>query len=74
MKTKKHKVVFSKNGEIVKTTPKNWARSNQHCFPTYHFTNNTNDIPITDVIVRYLNRELGFTSRVSGDFVITEKL
>lgn len=73
MKNKKHVVIYHNNSQRVKTTPKDWARDNKNCFPNYGFTNNTNDIPITHEIVRYLIQECKFTSIVEGNFVITER-
>jgi pectate lyase len=42
-KNKKHFVIYNNNGVISATTPKDWARANQHLFPnsTFQGSNNT---------------------------------
>lgn len=56
---KKHFIIYNNNGVISSTTPKDWARANQNCFPNRDFSDSDNT-PTVDEIEKYLTQQRGF--------------
>ncbi len=65
---KKHFILFNNNGIISATTPKDWARANQHFFPNYNFTNSDNT-PTVNIIEQYLINNLAY-HKVDNDEIV----
>jgi len=66
---KKHLIIFNNNGIIALTTPKDWARGNQQCFPDYNFSDSENT-PTVDLIEKFLMEEMNFTKITDENVVI----
>jgi hypothetical protein len=67
-KYKKHFVLYNNGGVISATTPKDWARANQHLFNGYDFSDSANT-PVVDLIENVL-ANLGFNEVNNGEVVI----
>ncbi len=65
---KKHFIIFNNGGVISSTTPKDWARAHQECFPTKDFSDSDNT-PTVEEIENYLSKELNF-KRLSNDELV----
>ncbi|MBA4852263.1 hypothetical protein [Emticicia sp. BO119] len=59
----KHVLKYFVNGEEIITTPKDWARANKHYFRSFGFKNNSDDIPTTNEIVRFLINNFNFIQK-----------
>jgi hypothetical protein len=70
---REHFLIYLINEILQQTTPKDWARANQHYFPDYNFMN-ANNTPTTDAIEAYLVTHLGFTMLANNEIVICYKL
>lgn len=67
-KNKKHFIIYNNGGVISSTTPKDWARANQDCFPYKDFSNSDNT-PTVDEIENYLTKYRNF-GRLDNDEVV----
>ena len=67
-KNKKHFIIYNNGGVISSTTPKDWARANQDCFPDKDFSNSDNT-PTVDEIEIYLTKHRNF-GRLDNDEVV----
>jgi hypothetical protein len=67
-KYKKHFVLYNNGGVISATTPKDWARANQHLFKSYDFSDSKNT-PIVELIEDVLTN-LGFHDINNNEVVI----
>lgn len=68
---KRHFLIYYDNRvkEIIKTTPRTWAKANQGHFPQHNFNQ---DHPTDKEIESYLEHNYGFTvDESNSDFVIT---
>lgn len=65
---KKHFIIYNNGGVISSTTPKDWARANQHCFPDKDFTDSDNT-PTVEEIENYLTQHKHF-GHLSNDEVV----
>lgn len=65
---KKHFIIYNNGGVISATTPKDWARANQHFFPKYDFKNDLKT-PNVIVIEKYLSKN-GFYCIDNNEVVI----
>ncbi len=53
----KHFVIYFEDTEQMTTTPREWARQNQSCFPNFNFSDSdTSNTPSTDTVARHLLR------------------
>ena len=66
---KKHYMIFNNGGVISVTTPKDWARGNQQCFPDYNFSD-SESTPTIDIIEKYLLEKLRFYQVIDDNIVI----
>ncbi|KQS48612.1 hypothetical protein ASG38_05590 [Flavobacterium sp. Leaf359] len=65
---KKHFIIFNNGGVISSTTPKNWARAHQGCFPNKNFSN-SDDTPTVEEIENYLIQHLDY-KKLSNDEIV----
>jgi hypothetical protein len=65
---KKHFIIYNNGGVISCTTPKDWARAHQECFPNKDFSNSDNT-PRVDEIENYLTQHRNF-KRVANDQIV----
>lgn len=68
-RNKKHFIIFNNGGVISATTPKDWARAHQDCFPNKDFLDSTTT-PTVDEIEDYLTNELNFKKIANDEIVI----
>lgn len=66
---RKHFLIFNNNGVVAVTTPKDWARGNQQCFPDYNFSN-SESTPTVDLIEKFLIEEMNFTKITDENVVM----
>ena len=66
---RKHFIIFNNHGVISATTPKDWARANQECFPRKNFMNSANT-PTVNEVENYLINTLGFSKVDNEEIVI----
>ena len=69
----KHFLIYTENGKIIQSTPKDWARANQHEFPKHTFET-SETTPTTDVIEALLIRDKGFNTLNDEQIFICYKL
>jgi hypothetical protein len=67
-KNKKHFVIYNNGGVISSTTPKDWARANQNCFPKNDFSDSDNT-PTVEEIENYLMQYKNF-GRLDNEEVV----
>ena len=66
---KKHFILFNNNGVISATTPKDWARANQHFFPKHNFLDSKNT-PRDTEIEKYLSNKLNYNCVSNTEIII----
>lgn len=68
-KNKKHFIIYNNGGVISSTTPKDWARANQECFPGKDFSDSDNT-PTVDEIENHLTQHRNFGRLDNEDIVV----
>lgn len=66
---KKHFIIYNNGGVISSTTPKDWARANQDCFPNKDFSDSDNT-PTVDEIENYLTQQRSFKRLANDEIVV----